>query len=182
MVCIIPQIAEVTLNNRMARYIYRNDEVLGRRIFISYHHDDTMQAKGFNLLQWNPNVPFEFVGRHLISPVESEDPEYIRRKIREQLDGTSGTVVLIGNKTAESEWVDFEIRESLARGNGVLGIRLKDVRNVDIPPALKEAGVKVIDWNPEIFADEVERACLIAGRPDLGPPPQRSAKQGSCIR
>lgn len=155
---------------------------MGRRVFISFQHDDKLQAQGFNLLRWNPNVPFEFVGRHLLSPVDSKDTQYIRRKVSEQLNGTSVTVVLIGKKTAQSEWVDFEIRQSLARGNGMIGIRLKDARNADIPPALIGAGAKVIDWNPDVFADEVERAALIAGRPELGPPPRRSAKQTSCIR
>jgi hypothetical protein len=155
---------------------------MGRRIFISFHHDDIMQAKGFNLLRWNPNVPVEFVGRHLLSPVDSENEQYIHTKIREQLNGTSVTVVLIGEKTADSDWVDYEIRASLKRDNGVLGIRLKDAENADIPPALIEAGAKVVDWNPDSFADEIERAALIAGRPALEPPPVRSARPGSCIR
>jgi len=153
-----------------------------RRIFISFQHDDKLQAQGFNLLRWNPNVPVEFVGRHLLSPVDSRDPNYIRAKIREMLNGTSVTVVLIGKNTADSEWVDFEIRESLARGNGVLGIRLKGAEDAAVPPALIEAGAKVIDWNPDTFADEIERAALIAGRPELGPPSSRSAGQSSCIR
>lgn len=155
---------------------------MGRRIFISFQHDDVMQTKGFNLLRWNPNVPIEFVGRHLLSPVDSENPEYVKAKIREQLDGTSVTVVLIGGKTADSDWVDFEIRESLDHGNGILGIRLRGHENADIPPALKEAGGKVINWNPDIFADKIERAVLIVGRPKLGPPSRRSAGPSRCIR
>lgn len=170
------------INNSIVRYTIRMRNNMGRRIFISFQHDDILQAKGFNLLRWNPNVPIDFVGRHLLSPVGSQDPTYIRSKIREMLHGTSVTVVLIGEKTAQSEWVDFEIRESLARGNGVLGIRLKDAGNADIPRALIEAGAKVIDWNADVFADEIERAALIAGRPELGPPPRRSAKPTSCIR
>ena len=153
-----------------------------RRIFISFQHGDIMQAKGFNLLRWNPNVPVEFVGRHLLSPVDSQNKQYIQRKVREQLKGTSVTIVLIGRRTADSDWVDYEIRASLERGKGVLGIRLKGAENADIPPALREAGAKTIDWEPDTFADEIERAALIAGRPELAPPPVRSAKPGSCLR
>jgi len=154
-----------------------------RRVFISFHHDDINQAKGFNLLRWNPNVPVEFVGRHLLSPVESEDEQYIRSKIREQLDGTSVTVVLVGWHTVESEWVDFEIRESIDRGNGILGIHIKGTENAPIPLGLEESGVKVINWDPDAFADEIERSALIAGRPPLEPPPERSAKPNiSCLR
>ena len=74
---------------------------MARRIFISYQHDDRMKAKGFNLLRWNRNVETEFVGRHLLDPVKSSDPAYISKKIREQLKGTSVTVVLIGDSTWE---------------------------------------------------------------------------------
>jgi len=155
---------------------------MGRRVFISFQHDDLMQAKGFYLLKWNPNVPLEFVGRHLLSPVDSENEQYIKNKIKEQLDGASVTVSLIGHRTADSEWVDYEIRESLARGKGIIGIRVKGAENARIPPALKEAGAKVINWEPDKFADEIERAALIAGRPRLGPPPARSAKPSKCIR
>ena len=77
-----------------------------RRIFISYQHEDEMKAKGFNLLRWNKNVDIEFVGRHLLSPVDSGNRDYITRKIKEQLHGTSVTVVLIGSKTHESDWVN----------------------------------------------------------------------------
>lgn len=123
-------------------------------------------------------MDFEFVGRHLLSPADSEDPNYIRSKIREEMNGTSITVVLIGQKTAESDWVDFEIRESLARGNGLLGIRLKGAEDAPIPLALKEAGARVIDWEPNEFSDEIARAALIAGRPELGPPVAGSGRLG----
>lgn len=157
---------------------------MARRIFISFQHDDINQAKGFNLLRWNPNVPVEFVGRHLLSPVDSTNKEYIQAKIREMLEGASVAVVLIGQRTAESDWVDYEIRTAAERGKGVLGIRLKGAENAEIPPALKEVNAKVISWNPDDFADEIERAALIAGRPKLEPPPARSAGRGSrsCLR
>ena len=130
-----------------------------RRIFLSFQHEDRQQASGFNLLQWNPNVDFDFVERHLLSPADSTDQDYIRSRIREELNGTSVTIVLVGQRTAESEWVDFE-----------MGIRLKDSEESPVPAALEEAEARVIEWNPSHFSDEIERAALIAGRPDLGPP------------
>jgi Thoeris protein ThsB, TIR-like domain len=152
---------------------------MGRRIFISFAHEDKQQAQGFALLQWNPNVNFEFVGRHLISPVESTDETYIRSKVREKMDGTSVTVVLIGPHTAESEWVDFEIRESLERGNAVIGIRLKGAEGAAVPQALKDEGCRVINWEPEKFSDEIERAALIARRPVLGVAPHGGGGGGA---
>ena len=137
---------------------------MARRIFISYQNDDQMKAKGFNLLRWNKNVPTEFVGRHLLDPVKSNDPTYITRKIREQLKGTSVTVVLIGDKTWQSDWVEKEVRMSLDKSppNGVVGIRLKG--GVKTPESLRDCGAEVIDWQPDEFEAAFNRAALASGR------------------
>ena len=137
---------------------------MARRIFISCQYDDQMRAKGFNLLRWNRNVPFEFVGRHLLDPVDSTNKDYISRKIREQITGTSVTVVLIGDKTWDSGWVAYEVEQSLKKDtpNGILGIRLND--GVTVPDSLRECGAEIIDWKPDEFEAAVERAALAAGR------------------
>lgn len=115
-----------------------------------------MKAKGFNLLRWNKNVDFECVGRHLLDPVDSKNEKYIRGQIREQLSGTSVTVVLIGKDTANSDWVTDEVKWSLEKGNGVVGIRLEP--NVTTPDSLSECGAEVIDWDPHSFQSAIERA------------------------
>ncbi len=153
-----------------------------RGVFISFQHDDLDQAKGFALLQWNKNIDFNFRGRHLLSPVDSENDSYIRQKIREMMRGTSVTVVLIGDHTKDSEWVEFEVQESIARRNAVVGIRLKDHDNTTIPDVLKQNNCKVINWNPAIFSDVVEREALIAGRVPQGPPQFPKTVIGGCAR
>ena len=132
-----------------------------RSIFISYQHKNQMQAKGFHLLKWNPNVPVNFVGRHLLDPVDSSNKNYIDGKIKEQITGTSVTVVLIGKDTPKSEYQPKEIAWSLEKSspNGILGIKLKGAP--DLPPdsgiarLLNDAGAEVIDSEPDKFADAI---------------------------
>jgi hypothetical protein len=135
-----------------------------RRIFISYQHDDQMQAKGFHLLRWNNNVDVDFQGRHLLDPVKSTDTDYVKRCVRDQLTGTSVLVVLIGQKTAESDWVAWEIAEARSMGKGIVGIRLKGAEKAAVPEGLVEAGAEVIEWDPSKFNDAIERAAVAAGR------------------
>jgi hypothetical protein len=135
---------------------------MARRIFISCVYEDQARAKGFNLLRWNKNVDVQFVGRHLLDPVKSTDPDYIAREIKEQLTGTSVTVVLVGPETANSEWVRREIDWSLERGNGILAIRLDD--GAPLPRRIVDCGAEVIGWDPSAFDDAIERAALQAGR------------------
>jgi hypothetical protein len=140
-----------------------------RKIFISYQHIDRMKAKGFNLLKHNKNVAVDFVGRHLLDPVDSTNEQYIKSKIREMIHGTSVTVVLIGEETCDSKWVQWEIDLSLNKDNpnGILAVRLDDARlpeNCPVSNALSEAGAEIIDWDAHAFASAIERAALHSRR------------------
>lgn len=143
---------------------------MARRIFISYQHNDQMKAKGFHLLRWNKNVDVEFVGQHLLDPVNSENKDYVWQKIKEQIDGTSVTVVLIGSDTHSSDWVRREIEHSLNKTNpnGVLAIKLVPdaplPKNSLVGKALEAAAAEIIEWDVHNFSDAIERAAIAAGR------------------
>jgi hypothetical protein len=92
-----------------------------RNIYFSFHYEDVVLAeqirksgqfadrKGFG--DWADQ-----------EQVKRYTPEAIRRWIREQMKGSSVTVVLIGAETAAREWVRFEIEESVREKKGLLGI------------------------------------------------------------
>lgn len=134
-----------------------------RRVFISYQHHDHMKAHGLNLMTYNKNLNIKFTGRHLLQPVDSNNEEYISRKIREKIKGSSATIVLIGKHTAESKWVEKEIAWSKETGKGVLGIRID--RDCATPDGLTEYGAEILDWHKPAdvaqFDAAIERA--IAG-------------------
>lgn len=139
---------------------------MARRVFISYQHLDQLKAKGFNLMRYNKHLDLNFVGRHLLDPVRSNNPDYVSRKIREQIKGSSVTVVLIGDNTAQSTWVEREIQWSLDKEppNGLLGIRLSS--DAPIPHMLTDRGTEILDWyDPEDvheFSAAIERAAGMA--------------------
>jgi hypothetical protein len=53
----------------------------------------------------------------------------IEKWIDDQLKGTSVTVVLIGAQTWAREYVGYEIKQSHAKGNGMLGIYIHNMRD-----------------------------------------------------
>jgi len=53
----------------------------------------------------------------------------IEQWIDKQLYGTSVTVVLIGSKTAGRKWINYEIKSSHKRGNGLLGVYIHNKKN-----------------------------------------------------
>ena len=99
---------------------------------------------------------FEFYNHKLDRRINSTDTEYIKRVIREEyIRPASVTIVLIGNKTADSLWVQWEIQESIRQGKGLLGIRLKDSGG-KVPAGIPQNAVG--GWDPDKFASWVEWA------------------------
>jgi hypothetical protein len=131
-----------------------------------------MKAKGFNLLRWNKNVDFEFVGRHLLDPLDSKNENYITQKVNEQLTGTSVTVVLLGYKTEDSKWVQWEIEQSVEKKNGIVAIKLSDdvadpSKESPVGKALYNAGAEIIGWDVAKFEAAIDRAFKAAWRADV---------------
>jgi hypothetical protein len=106
-----------------------------RNVFFSFHYVDVVLAaqirnswvvKGSEAAGFRDWADWEQVRRR--------DQDSIRRWINNQLDGTSVTVVLIGQRTHERYWVNYEIEESVRRGNGVLGIHMHLMNGFDVDP------------------------------------------------
>lgn len=94
------------------------------RVFVSYYHDqDQFWYDRFSALFGDA---YEVVtDRSLERRIDSDDPEYVRRAIRERnITGTSMTVVLCGGETWKRRWVDWEIFMTLNKQHALLGVVL----------------------------------------------------------
>ena len=160
---------------------------MARGIFISYQRQDVNRARGFNLMPHSRYVDVNFCGRHLLTPVNSRNPGYIKSCVRNQMHGTSVTVVLLGEKTHQSNWVAWEIRESIKRGNGVVAMRLKD-QHASLPPGsevtqlLRQTGAEVLSWDPHGVDLAIERASVASGRASaIASRASRTARSGAAL-
>jgi hypothetical protein len=132
-----------------------NRQPLKRRIFISFDHEDTAQVNGFLGLR-NIIDNFDFYNHKLDHRIQSTNDDYVKRVIREEyIKPASVTVVLIGNKTADSPWVKWEIVESTRHGKGILGIRLLGATG-PVPAGIPADAVG--SWQPEKFGNWIEWA------------------------
>ena len=97
-----------------------------RNVFISFSSDDLDEVNLLRGQTKNENSNIAFNDYSLKKPFNSKDADYIKRGIREQIRQSSVTVVYLSDKTANSEWVNWEIQESLAMGKGVLAMHKGD--------------------------------------------------------
>jgi len=140
-----------------------------QKIYISSQPQDREKARDLNRLRWNKNLEIQCVGRHLLDIVEDVEEEIIQSRLEEMIDNSSITVILIGQDTCDSESVQWEIEQSLKKGNpnSILAIRLDDTKlpeGCPIDNALKEAGAEIIDWDVHSLGPAIERAALAARR------------------
>ena len=60
--------------------------------------------------------------------IDSNDAEYVTRRIREDfITGSSCTVVLCGAETPQRKFVDWEIKATLDKEHGLIGINLPTI-------------------------------------------------------
>ena len=114
---------------------------MARRVFFSFHYERDAwragQVRNCNLLQIEDQ--YGFIDSVDWQSLEVQGHAAIERWIADQLDHTSVTVVLIGAETGARPWVRHEIVESWNRGNGIVGVRIHNIKDqnskTDVPGA-----------------------------------------------
>lgn len=163
---------------------------MARRVFFSFHFENDVwranQIRNANVVA-GADVAGFFDHSEYEEAKRKGDGE-IKRLIRAKLQNTSVTVVLIGLLTASRPYVQYEIQQSIARNNGLLGIyihHLKDQRGFAaspfrgatpaVPPSVE---FPAYDWDGDLrrFAQAIEEAGKRADK--LRNPPSSPSRFG----
>ena len=127
-----------------------------RNVFISFASEDLNEVNLIRAQAKNENSNIEFNDFSLRKPFNSKDADYIKRGIRERIRQSSVTIVYVSDETADSEWVDWEIRESLKMGKGVLAMHKGDIAPKRLPKAITENNINVLPWNQQLINDAIQ--------------------------
>lgn len=133
---------------RRARESMRDPGVTRRyNVFISFASEDLDDVNMLRGQAKNQNTDIEFNDWSLKQPFDSERAEYIRRGIRERIRQSSVTLVYVSDAAPDSKWVDWEIRESIAMGKGVVAMHKGDTPPARLPRALVDHNIPVVPWD-----------------------------------
>jgi len=101
----------------------------------------------------NPDYKnLNFRVKDLLKRWKTDDVARIRQAISTSMEGTSRTIVFVGEKTSKSRWVREEIEMTIDKGKPVYAIRLKDT-NGEKPQALVKHGIHLYNWSEERLQD-----------------------------
>lgn len=141
---------------------------MARKVFFSFHYERdiwrTNVVRNSGIVEGSSAAGFHDAS--LWEEAKKKGDAAVKKLIDAGLGGTSVTVVLIGAETSTRKFVDYEIEQSIARRNGLLGIYISGIKdqkgNTDIqgiaPAGLTKAGASCYTWNRDKFGDWVEAA------------------------
>lgn len=95
-----------------------------RKVFVSYHHGGD-QAYYDEFSRYFHDQYEAIRDNSLVRLIQSDDTEYVMQQIREKyITGTSCTIILIGAQSHQRKYLDWEIKATLDKCHGLIGIVL----------------------------------------------------------
>ena len=146
---------------------------MARKVFFSFKYEDVSRAMVVrNSWVTQGKVSAGFIDKADFEAVKKKGDQAIKNWIDKQLEGTSVTVVLVGEKTCSSKWVKYEIEQSIKRGNGLLGIDISKIpdfqKNTSERCGQIPAGYDFYLWNNgngyKNMGEWIEKAAKNAGK------------------
>jgi hypothetical protein len=105
---------------------------MARKVFFSFKYEDVKRSMIVrNSWVTQGSQAAGFIDKADFEELKRKGEQAIKNWIDGQLHGTSVTVVLVGAKTCSSKWVKYEIEQSIARGNGIIGIDISKIKGLD---------------------------------------------------
>lgn len=127
---------------------------MARRVFFSFHYERDVWRASVVRNSWVTKPDRESAGffdAGMWEEAKKKGDAAIKKLIDDALVGTTVTAVLIGAETATRQYVKYEVDQSVKRGNGLLGIRIHNIKDnagkADLwGPNPLPAGYAVYDW------------------------------------
>lgn len=135
----------------------KSAEPIKRNVFLSFAYEDLNDVNLLRGQAKNENSNLDFKDWSIKKPFDSKDAEYIKRGIRERIKQSSVTVVYVSDHAANSKWVNWEIRESISLGKGVVAMYKGASPPSTLPPAISENNVPVVKWNQQELSKAIEK-------------------------
>lgn len=147
---------------------------MARRVFFSFHYKYVWKV---NQIRGIPNVTGTaaagFQDASLWEEAKKKGDKEIKKMIDEALERTSVTVVFVTHGTKDRKYIDYEIEQSLARGNGLVAVQIHHLKDKDgntgspgaIPSQIEKNGFKAYKYtNSEALSKWIEEAAKLAGK------------------
>ena len=125
-----------------------------KKIFISYDYDNDRAYKNL-LVAWSKNSEFDLYlnDQSVDVSINSTDAAAVKRGISAAINGSTYFLCIVGKKTSQSQWVDFEIRKAIELSKKLIGVKIE--KDNTTPSALLNQGAT---WALSFNFDAIKKA------------------------
>lgn len=100
-----------------------------KRAFLSFHYTNdnwrVQQIRNMGSIEGQPLLSY-----NAWEQVKRQGDSAIKRWINDQMVGRSCVIVLIGSKTANRKWVNYEITHAWETGKYIVGLRIHNLKDL----------------------------------------------------
>jgi len=142
-----------------------------KNIFISHvHEDDDLLPKLKGLLE-RAGMEVRDSSINSDKPNDATNPDVIKeRYLKPHIDWASTLVVLITHETAQSDWVNWEIKYAIQQGKNVVGVFAQGATDADIPEELGKHAAAIVGWQGDRLVDAINGTITGWDDPATGSP------------
>lgn len=147
---------------------------MARRTFFSFHYKYVWKV---NQIRSMTNIigtaAAGFQDASLWEEAKKKGDKEIKKMIDNALNNTTVTVVCVTCGTTNRKYINYEIDQSLARGNGLVAVQIHHLKDQNgntgspgaIPAQIEANGFKAYKYtNKEALARWIEEAARLAGK------------------
>ena len=106
---------------------------MARKVFYSFCYGDDINRCMVVRNRWvtyGNQIQSGIIDKAEFEKIKRTGDQAVYRWINKQLEGTSVTVVLLGTNMLSRKFVQYEICESIKRGNAIVGIHINNIRDM----------------------------------------------------
>lgn len=147
---------------------------MARRVFFSFDYRHVWKVNQIrNIHNVIGTAAAGFQDASLWEEAKKKGDAAIKKLIDDALNNTSVTVVFVNYGTSGRKYINYEIDQSLARGNGLVAVQIHHLKDQDgntgeagaIPKQIEANGFKAYKYtNSDALARWIEEAAKLAGR------------------
>lgn len=116
------------------------------RAFLSFVEEDLNAVNLFRGQAKNESLDLEFDDYSVKEPFNSNNAEYIKGQITNQIKYASLGICLCGPTTYTSPWVEWELKKTIEMGKPIMGVYLYNDGSIKHYPSVLEKWPKEF-WN-----------------------------------
>lgn len=139
-----------------------------KNVFISHVHEDDALLPGLKDLLGRAGMDVRDGSITSEKPNDAHNADYIKNSIlAPRIQWASALVVLVTHDTAQSWWVNWEVKYAVEQGKTVVGVFAHGATDADIPEELRRCGdAAIVGWQGQRVVDAINGTLRDWDKPD----------------